>query len=117
MSFDGSAASSSPVNSAHEDVTDIPTATLIQHLLTAKKALSSVGTLWRANEIVSTAQSALGESVILTARTGFLRKGMSQQVRLLEKVRSGIQAVYNDGQADFEVDTPPPASALAPNSH
>lgn len=103
MSYDGSVASSSPVNSEHEEVTDIPIATLIQHLVDAKKALSSIGTLWRANEIVSAAQSALGESVILTARTGFLRTGISQQVRLLEKVRSGIQVVYDDGQTDFEV--------------
>ncbi|KFY57838.1 hypothetical protein V497_05242 [Pseudogymnoascus sp. VKM F-4516 (FW-969)] len=102
MSYDGSVASSSPVNSEHEEVTDIPIATLIQHLVDAKKALSSIGTLWRANEIVSAAQSALGESVILTARTGFLRTGISQQVRLLEKVRSGIQVVYDDGQTDFE---------------
>lgn len=111
MSYDGSAASSSPDNSEHQEVTDIPIATLIQHLVDAKKALSSIGTLWRANEIVSAAQDALGESVILTARTGFLRTGISQQVRLLEKVRSGIQVVYDDGQADFEV-TPPPAQAL-----
>ncbi|OBT64741.1 hypothetical protein VE03_05855 [Pseudogymnoascus sp. 23342-1-I1] len=102
MSYDGSAASSSPDNSEHEEETDIPIATLIQHLVDAKKALSSIGTLWRANEIVSEAQTALGESVILTARTGFLRTGISQQVRLLEKVRSGIQIVYDDGQADFE---------------
>ncbi|OBT46914.1 hypothetical protein VE00_02008 [Pseudogymnoascus sp. WSF 3629] len=102
MSYDGSAASSSPGNSEHQEVTDIPIATLIQHLVDAKKALNSIGTLWRANEIVDAAQSALGESVILTARTGFLRTGISQQVRLLEKVRSGIQVVYDDGQADFE---------------
>ncbi|OBT96007.1 autophagy- protein 17 [Pseudogymnoascus verrucosus] len=102
MSYDGSAASPSPDNSEHQEVTDIPIATLIQHLVDAKKALSSIGTLWRANEIVSAAQDALGESVILTARTAFLRTGISQQVRLLEKVRSGIQVVYDDGQADFE---------------
>ncbi|OAF57042.1 autophagy- protein 17 [Pseudogymnoascus destructans] len=102
MSYDGSAASSSPDNSQHQDVTDIPITTLIQHLIDAKKALSSIGTLWRANEIVSAAQDALGESVILTARTSFLRTGISQQVRLLEKVRRGIQVVYDDGQADFE---------------
>ena len=114
MSYDGSAASPSPVNSEHHEVADIPTATLIQHLLAAKKALSSVTTLWRANEIVSAAQDALGESVILTARTGFLRKGISQQVRLLEKVRGGIQIVYDDGQADFEVR---PFLSLAPTHH
>lgn len=105
MSSQGSQASLSQGNSAHQDVNDIPIDTLVDHLLNAKKALNSVGTLYRANEIVSAAESALEESVILTARTGFLRTGISQQARLLEKVRGGIQVVYNDGQIDFEVVT------------
>lgn len=102
MSSQGSGASLSPAAS-EQDVSEIPIEALINHLLNAKKALSSVGTLWRANEIVSAAQSALEESVILTARTGFLRSGISQQVRLLERARGGIQAIYSDQQADFQV--------------
>jgi hypothetical protein len=103
MSSQGSGASLSPAASEQQDISEIPIETLIDHLLNAKKALSSVSTLWRANEIVSAAQSALEESVILTARTGFLRSGISQQVRLLEKARGGIQTIYNDQQADFQV--------------
>jgi len=103
MSSQGSGASLSPAASEQQDISEIPIETLIDHLLNAKKALSSVGTLWRANEIVSAAQSALEDSVILTARTGFLRSGISQQVRLLERARGGIQAIYSDQQADFQV--------------
>lgn len=88
--------------------TEIPIETLIDHLLNAKKALNSIDTLWRANEIVSTAQAALEESVIISARTGFLRRGITQQVRLIEKTRNGLEQVKRDGDAEFTVCPPIP---------
>lgn len=59
--------------------------------------------MWRANEIVTSARAALEESVVLSAKTGFLRSGIEQEVRLLRRVRSGIEGVYKDGQKDFKV--------------
>lgn len=102
MSSLGSQASPAASASQHEETVDIPIEILIDHLLNAKKALSSVGTLWHANKIVSTAQSALEESVIITARMGFVQRGITQQVKLLDRARSGIQTVYEDGQVDFQ---------------
>lgn len=46
---------------------------------------------------------ALEESVLLSARTGFLRSGIEQEVKLLRRVRGGIEGVYKDGQKDFKV--------------
>lgn len=39
----------------------------------------------------------------LSARTGFLREGISEQVKILRKVRAGVENVYNEGQKDFKV--------------
>lgn len=94
----------SPTNaSRNPQASDLPIETLIDHLLNAKKALNSIDTLWRANDIVSTAQTALEESVIISARTGFLRRGITQQVRLLEKTRNGLEQIKRDGDAEFTV--------------
>lgn len=52
---------------------------------------------------MTSARSALEESVVLRARTGFLRSGISEQVKILRRVRGGIENVYKDGQRDFKV--------------
>jgi hypothetical protein len=52
---------------------------------------------------VTSARSALEESVVLSARTGFLRSGISEQVKILRKVRAGIENIYKEGQRDFKV--------------
>jgi len=82
---------------------DVSLQTLVSHLLASKRSLSSISTVWRANEIVTSARAALEESVVLSARTGFLRQGISGQVKILRKVRGGIENVYKDGQRDFKV--------------
>lgn len=97
-------ASQSPAASQSHSRHDIPLETLVSYLLASKRSLSSINTLWRANEIVTSARAALEESVKLSARTGFLRNGISEQVRILRKVRSGIEGVYKEGQRDFKVD-------------
>ena len=41
--------------------------------------------------------------MVLSARTGFLRSGIEEEVKILRKVRGGIEGVYKDGQRDFKV--------------
>lgn len=82
---------------------DVSLQTLVQHLLASKRSLSSINTVWRANEIVTSARATLEESAILTARTEFLRSGISEQVKILRKVRGGVESVYKDGQREFKV--------------
>tara|TARA_R110002060_G_scaffold29115_3_gene39317 strand:+ start:55 stop:450 length:396 start_codon:yes stop_codon:yes gene_type:complete len=77
--------------------------TLVTHLLASKRSLASISTVWRANEIVTSARSALEQSAVLSARTGFLRSGISEQVKILRRVRGGIENVYKEGQRDFKV--------------
>ncbi|RDW59859.1 putative autophagy-related protein 17 [Coleophoma cylindrospora] len=99
-----SQASLSPAASPSQSMSgqDIPLQTLVTYLLASKRSLSSINTVWRANEIVQSARIALEESVVLSARTGFLRSGISEQVQILRRVRGGIENVYKEGQKDFK---------------
>lgn len=76
--------------------------TLVSHLVAAKRSLSSINHVWRANEIVTTARSALEESVVVSARTGFLRRGLNNQLRLLYGVRAEVEEVSHRGRSEFE---------------
>lgn len=75
--------------------------TLISHLVAAKRSLSSINHVWRANEIVTSARSALEETVVLSARTGFLRRGLNNQLRLLYSVRTEVQEISLRGRSEF----------------
>jgi autophagy-related protein 17 len=91
---------------AHSMAHDIaPLKALVSHLLASKRSLSSISTVWRANEIVTSARSALEESAILSARTLFLRDGVSEQAKILRKLRGGVENVYKEGQRELEVHT------------
>ncbi|KAH7396000.1 autophagy-related protein 17 [Cadophora sp. MPI-SDFR-AT-0126] len=99
-----SQASLSQSNSQSHSMThhEVSLDTLVTHLLASKRSLASISTVWRANEIVTSARSALEESAVLSARTGFLRSGISEQVKILRRVRGGIENVYKEGQRDFK---------------
>lgn len=75
--------------------------TLVSHLVDAKRSLSSISHVWRANETVTAARAALEESVVLSARTGFLRRGLDEQLRLLYDVRHEVEEVANHGREEF----------------
>lgn len=74
---------------------------LISHLLAAKRSLSSISHVWRANEIVTTARTALEESVVISSRTTFLRRGLHNQIRLLFEVRSEVEDISSRGREEF----------------
>ncbi|PLB55908.1 APG17-domain-containing protein [Aspergillus steynii IBT 23096] len=76
-------------------------ATLINHLVAAKRSLSSINHVWRANEIVTAARATLEESVVVSARTGFLRRGLNNQLRLLYNVRTEVEDVSLRGRSEF----------------
>jgi autophagy-related protein 17 len=78
-----------------------PLETLISHLVAAKRSLSSINHVWRANEIVTAARAALEESVVVSARTGFLRRGLNNQLRLLYSVRTEVEEISLRGRSEF----------------
>ncbi|CCU81206.1 kinase activator (Atg17) [Blumeria hordei DH14] len=81
---------------------DISLDTLVSHLIASKISLASIRTVWRAKEIVISARSALEECVVLFTRTNFLRKNISEQIATLQKIRSGIDALYDESEKDFK---------------
>ncbi|KGO77533.1 Autophagy-related protein 17 [Penicillium italicum] len=77
--------------------------TLITYLLGAKRSLSSIAHVWRANEIVTASHSALEKSVVLCSRAGFLRRGLNGQLRLLYDVRTEVEQISYRGRDEFSV--------------
>lgn len=75
---------------------------LVSHLLASKRSLSSISYVVRANELVTSTRKALETSVITTARIKFLRSGIDEQVKVLEKVHATSETVAHGGQAQFE---------------
>lgn len=81
----------------------IPVETLVQYLLDAKRSLSSIGLVLRANELVHNARVAHEESVILAAQSTFLRRGISDQVRILLRIRKSMIRTYDSGKREFKI--------------
>ncbi len=79
-----------------------PLETLVSYLLASKRSLSSIDHVWRANEIVTSARTALEDSVVLRARTGFIQHGIGDQIRILRTVQGGVLNVARQGQAEFK---------------
>ena len=73
---------------------------LVSHLVAAKRSLSSIHHVWRANEIVTAARTAVEESVVSYSRTGFLRRGLNNQLRLLYSVRTEVEDISLRGRAE-----------------
>lgn len=76
--------------------------TLVEHLLAAKRSLSSMTLVLRANDLSTHARQLHEESVILAAQTAFLRKGIDDQKRLLLRVRRNMIRTYDAGKREFK---------------
>ncbi len=76
--------------------------TLVEHLLAAKRSLSSMTSLVRANDLATAARAAHEETVTLSAQADFLRRGIGDQAMLLVRVRRGLQRAYDFGKRDFK---------------
>lgn len=76
--------------------------TLVNHLLVAKRSLSSMNLVLRANEIATAARHAHEDSVILAAQNRFLGACIVDQIAILMRVRRSIHATYEWGKNDFK---------------
>lgn len=85
-----------------EEPRNTPLETLVSYLLASKRSLSSIDHVWRANEIVTSARTAVEDSVVLRARTGFIQRGIGDQLRILRTVQGGVISVARQGQAKFK---------------
>ncbi|KAI4865238.1 autophagy-related protein 17 [Hypoxylon rubiginosum] len=110
MALSMSAASSASVSRSRSasqhgvpsSIDSVSVETLVQHLLDARRSLSSMSLVWRANELIRLSRRAHEESVILTAQTQFLRQGINEQVRLLLHLRRSMNRTYDTGKREFK---------------
>jgi autophagy-related protein 17 len=80
----------------------VPLDTLVNHLLAAKRSLSSMTLVLRANDIATTARNAHEDTSIIAAQAGFLRSSILDQAAILVRVRRNLQASYDWGKRDFK---------------
>jgi len=92
----------SPQGSAEFNADDVSVEVLVKHLLAAKQSLSSMTLVLRGHDLATHARQLHEESVILSAQTGFLRQGISEQVRVLRQVRRGMNRAYDGGRREFK---------------
>ncbi|KAJ9136902.1 Autophagy-related protein 17 [Pleurostoma richardsiae] len=101
-----SAASSSPASSRRGSIpgaaASVPVETLVEHLLAAKRALNSMTLVLHANHLTTQARQLHEEAVILAAQTGFLRRGIREQHRLLLRIRKSMARTHENGKREFK---------------
>ncbi|ROV92274.1 hypothetical protein VSDG_07226 [Cytospora chrysosperma] len=76
--------------------------TLVEHLLAAKRSLSSMTLVLRANDLSTHARQLHEESVILSAQTAFVKTGIDDQTKLLLRVRRNMIRTYDAGKREFK---------------
>ncbi|OIW33653.1 hypothetical protein CONLIGDRAFT_186740 [Coniochaeta ligniaria NRRL 30616] len=79
----------------------VPVEVLVSHLLAAKRSLSSISLVLRGHELATRARQLHEEAVVLSAQTAFLRRGITEQVRVLLKVRRGMKVAYDGKTREF----------------
>ncbi|KAF5021297.1 hypothetical protein F66182_6695 [Fusarium sp. NRRL 66182] len=91
---------------AHQDADpnapSISVDTLVNHLLVAKRSLSSMTLVLRAHEIANAARQSHEDVAILAAQAGFLRTSILDQAAILVRVRRSLQSTYDWGKKDFK---------------
>lgn len=101
------ASSSNSLKRSHEHASrpsspSMPVDTLVNHLLAAKRSLSSMTHVLRANEFATSARHLHEDTAVLAAQAGFLRSSILDQAALLVRVRRSLQATYDWGKRDFK---------------
>lgn len=81
---------------------DVPLEVLVEHLLHAKRSLSSITLVLRANELATHARQLQLEAVVQSAQTAFLRSSIKEQTGILNRLRDGLLQTYEWSDADFK---------------
>ena len=76
--------------------------TLVTHLLAAKRSLSCVEQVYRANDLVNTTRQALESHTITTARIIFLQHGCQAQVQILDRVQEQNRSIAQEADKEFQ---------------
>ena len=96
------ASSVSSLPPAASDLSEPPLETLVSHLLAAKRSLSSVDHVYRANDLVTSTRQALESHTVTASRIRFLRDGNLSQLRILDHVQSHTRTITQEIVAEFQ---------------
>jgi autophagy-related protein 17 len=97
----GSSAAASRHSTTRPPDGSIPVETLVEYLLEAKRALSSMALVFDAQELADSARVAHEEAVLLRAETDFLHRGVAAQVAVLHRFREGLARTHNAGRREM----------------
>ncbi|PHH71073.1 hypothetical protein CDD82_6762 [Ophiocordyceps australis] len=86
---------------AAADAPPISIDSLVSHLLAAKRSLSSMTLVLRANQLATAARTALEEAIVSEAQTAFVHDYVLDQITLLLRVRRALHATHEWGMRDF----------------
>ena len=75
--------------------------TLVNHLLVAKRSLSSVNLVLQANELATSAHQVHEDTLLLAAHAAFLRNSIVDQIAVLLRVRKCLASTDAWGKKDF----------------
>jgi autophagy-related protein 17 len=76
---------------------------LISNLLASKRSLASIHHVHRATTILSTAHAALESMTILSARTSYLQRSLTSQLKILRGVQFELEDIANNTQSEFNL--------------
>ena len=79
-----------------------PLERLIPHLVASKRSLSAIIYVQRANDLGTFTRDALRHSAVTTARTSFLRSGISSQISVLHQVHQSSLSTSLQVRREFE---------------
>lgn len=77
--------------------------TLVEHLIAAKRALSSTSQVHRANELISQAKANIEQIAVRTARVEFTRNAIQKQLRIASDAHKALTKVKWRVDAEFKV--------------
>ncbi|KAK5989795.1 Autophagy-related protein 17 [Cladobotryum mycophilum] len=86
----------------HGDFAALSVDTLVNHLLAAKRSLSSITLVLRADELITAARISHEDTIVLAAQSGFLQGFINDQIRILVQIRRALQSSYEWGKRDFK---------------
>lgn len=78
------------------DADSVDVKVLEEHLINAKQALFNVNAVQCAEELSNSGRVLHEESLVLAARTVFLRNGMDDQLKVLQRLRHDMRQAYDD---------------------
>lgn len=84
------------------DAPSISIDTMVNHLLAAKRSLSSMTHVLHANEIAEQVRAWHEDERVMTAQTGFMRTSVVDQVAILVRIRDELVGTYDWGKRDFK---------------